>query len=377
MPDVVEGLDFDPSGLGSDPTNPQAIVDIGAGEGRRARGPFPVPVEPVLVASSADAFALARGAALSAGGLVAAAAVFTVAKIFEEIQSQDIAELIRGQDNAIKAKLAKKRLEKTLRTTRMRTPESRVIATRAQSDAAAIQALLPATSPRGLITLERETRALLSGRSRDLEPAPAADGAAFQPPTGRSAALSEEDRFPFRDPFEEPLGDDPLPPTKPPGFPLLPVPLPTEIEIPAPERLPDPRTRPTPTPAPTPKPAPAPRRVPRPTPTPRRVPFGIPLPFRFPAPRPISAPSPVPLTPVGPGRVDLPSTIEDPTSFAAPQPFTSTPQDVSRCPPCKAEEEPDTPRTECFKKLVKENVFPSQDEVFNWVEIDCFTGREL
>lgn len=47
------------------------------------------------------------------------------------------------------------------------------------------------------------------------------------------------------------------------------------------------------------------------------------------------------------------------------------------CPPCRKDEEQEEMRTACYKKLVKEGLFPSQDESYEWTEIDCLTGREL
>lgn len=47
------------------------------------------------------------------------------------------------------------------------------------------------------------------------------------------------------------------------------------------------------------------------------------------------------------------------------------------CPPCKKDKKRKERRRECWKKLVKESWDPEQDESFNWVRINCFTGREL
>ena len=48
------------------------------------------------------------------------------------------------------------------------------------------------------------------------------------------------------------------------------------------------------------------------------------------------------------------------------------------CPkPPKCKKEREKPRTECFKKLVKEGITADLDTSFNWVEIDCLTGSEL
>lgn len=47
------------------------------------------------------------------------------------------------------------------------------------------------------------------------------------------------------------------------------------------------------------------------------------------------------------------------------------------CPPCRKDEKAEEARSQCYKKLVKEGLFPSMDRSFEWVEIDCLTGREL
>lgn len=336
---------------------------------------LPVPPE-VLIGGAADAAALARGAALGVGGVIAAGAVILASKIFEEKQNQEIDELIRGQDNAIEARLAKKRIEKTLRTQRLRTPELIVSATRAESNAAKIQSMLPTDFTRGSITFEREQRTLARGRA--LEPAVATGGDLAAPPSGRDPALSEEDRFPFRDPFEEPLGDDPLPPTKPPGFPLLPVPVELPVEIPAPEPLPKPQTKPAPAPAPSPTPTPRRAPVPR-APIRRRIPT-IPIlrPFSRPALKPRRVIRPVPLTPVGPGSVDLPDIVTDPPTLSQPSDFPQ-PLQSGRCPPCpktkKKKKKKKKPRTECFKGLYRESRFDREDTAFQL--IDCETGKEI
>lgn len=52
----------------------------------------------------------------------------------------------------------------------------------------------------------------------------------------------------------------------------------------------------------------------------------------------------------------------------------------TQCPPppqCKKDEKVEEERTQCWKKLVKEGLFPSLDRSFEWTEIDCLTGREL
>jgi hypothetical protein len=87
----------------------------------------------------------------------------------------------------------------------------------------------------------------------------------------------------------------------------------------------------------------------------------VPTPFAVPSP----LPTPTPLTGIE----------ARPVPFALPQPSTRVPTQADRCPPCQ--EELPEPRDACFKKLVKEGITPDLDESFNWVEIDCFTGREL
>ncbi|MCP5092857.1 MAG: hypothetical protein GY949_18240 [Gammaproteobacteria bacterium] len=63
------------------------------------------------------------------------------------------------------------------------------------------------------------------------------------------------------------------------------------------------------------------------------------------------------------------------TLFEQPGVPLQQPTRDRRCPPC--EEEELEPRTECFKKLVIEKTLPDQDETFNWIEVDCFTGKEI
>lgn len=61
----------------------------------------------------------------------------------------------------------------------------------------------------------------------------------------------------------------------------------------------------------------------------------------------------------------------------AQQTLTQTQASAARCPPCKKGKEREKPRDRCYKKLVKESVYPSWDESYEWTEIDCLTGREL
>lgn len=235
------------------------------------------------------------------------------------------------------------------------------------------------------------------------------EGAVDIPPPGRPPpGLSDQDRFPFPDPAESPLGDDPFPgrvvrdpkpigtvvrlpedecitdtcverrfglppealpspaPTKPApiGDPALPAPT-----LPQPAPAPKPVTRPGTAPRPKTAPAPAPLPSPVRRAAPFRVPFFVGLPF--PAPLAQPQPRPIPDIRTPPETIPTDLTAFDPRTV----PFGPIQTRPSNCPPCEAEE--DKPRTECWKKLVKEGLLPSQDESFNWVRIDCITGREL
>lgn len=61
----------------------------------------------------------------------------------------------------------------------------------------------------------------------------------------------------------------------------------------------------------------------------------------------------------------------DPWAMPQTQPATRTTQ----CPPCVKTKKRDKARDRCYKKLVKEGLYESWDESYNWVEIDCLTGR--
>ena len=84
-----------------------------------------------------------------------------------------------------------------------------------------------------------------------------------------------------------------------------------------------------------------------------------------------------PLTLIDPRVVGSPG----PTAFPFRLPLFQTDPKQARpanCPPCKKpKKEKEKERKRCFKKLVKEGLFPSDDQEFRWVPIDCFTGREL
>lgn len=128
-------------------------------------------------------------------------------------------------------------------------------------------------------------------------------------------------------------------------------------------------------------PAVAPAVVPRPavSPATRVAPLTIPLPFAQPAIRTSPKTTPRTLTSSQP-RVATSNRLRSQTrSLARAQAFAQAQegQKAGRCPPCKKDEKRDEPRTECFKKLVKEALLPEFDESYNWVEIDCLTGREL
>lgn len=93
-------------------------------------------------------------------------------------------------------------------------------------------------------------------------------------------------------------------------------------------------------------------------------------------------PPPAPLTPVNPIGVQFPSALifDDPLA----QPFAQTDPRMDprtgKCKPCtkvKEKKKKEKPRTKCFKQLVKQARYKKDDKIFNWVPIDCRTGREL
>ena len=99
---------------------------------------------------------------------------------------------------------------------------------------------------------------------------------------------------------------------------------------------------------------------------------------------PLTSPqaSPLPSTQPGVSAQPVPATrpITRTTTQARMQPLAQMQPALGGsgvCPPCRDEKETKEPRTECYKKLVKESFLPELDETYNWVEIDCFTGREL
>jgi hypothetical protein len=142
-------------------------------------------------------------------------------------------------------------------------------------------------------------------------------------------------------------------------------------------------------------------QIPRvtPTTTPRRVavPFSIPWqtplpqtrpttqparrvsPQTVPQTRPTTKPATQPRTSTRP-RVDprtrsVPRTRDLTQSQAQELSLPSLQSGTKKCPPCTKEKK--KPRTKCFKKLVKEHLYPDKDTSYNWTQIDCLTGREL
>lgn len=347
-----------------DPNLPPEDPDLGRGPPRNIpRFPVAVPVPPQAVPAATSVLGEAVAKIWMRLWWVVAAKVLgeAIADAVETYQIRGMDRILREQDECIRDPL---RCEEVIEVMKRRQRARRT---------------------RGAIEMERRRRVLEAETEGALAP---------PPPPGRTPALSDIPRFPFPDPAEEPLGDDPLPPTTPPGTPMVPVPvdlptgdpvtapapapLPAPIPAPvvSPPTLPVPGTKPAPTARPGTPPSPAPTPLPSPSPRPRVVPRGVPAPFLIPFAVPSPSPrfatptfDPTPITPQLPDPIDL--TSFDPTAL----PFR-IPTPTNRCPPCD-KEDLDEPRTECFKKLVKEGLFPSQDEVFNWIEIDCLTGSEL
>ena len=174
------------------------------------------------------------------------------------------------------------------------------------------------------------------------------------------------------DPFiMQPIGPAPVIP-RPEVQPDVAIPQPRPVELPTRP----PASVPVRPPSVVPMPIPTPTARPIATPRPRT---GTPLPIGAPQTRPVTVPRP---------RLDprtRPRPLTDPRTtvlpLPSPLPLPKPRGRPDRCPPCpkpkKCKKDRDKPRTECFKKLVKEGLLPRDDETFNWVEIDCFTGREL
>lgn len=189
----------------------------------------------------------------------------------------------------------------------------------------------------------------------------------------------------------------PLPPPliTPDADPFVLIPIVPRV-LPTPAAIPDVAT-----------PAPA-IPLPLPVPLPATVPLPLVSPSISPAVRPSIQPavSPSVRPDIRPGLLPLVSPATSPATRPAVQPgiatdpLTSTgtrtvqstatefrlqaqPQveaGQQQCPPppqCKKDEELEEERTQCWKKLVKEGLFPSLDRSYEWTEIDCLTGREL
>lgn len=156
-------------------------------------------------------------------------------------------------------------------------------------------------------------------------------------------------------------------------FPEIPQPRPTispQIAPPRPQILPEIR----------PEIGDAPDTFAFPLATPLPLPSPLPLPQPFPdvTPQPFAPPAPAPLTPVSPGLVGFPNPMQFAQPFAQTDPNFDT--KTRKCkPPVKTKQKKkrEKPRTKCFKKLVKEARFKKNDKSFNWVAIDCRTGKEI
>lgn len=139
----------------------------------------------------------------------------------------------------------------------------------------------------------------------------------------------------------------------------LPLRLPLPIRLPQPDAVPRPAVRPLVTP----------------------LPYGDPAPYLQPFEQPKADPAPQ-TRPFVSDPFASPLTTIDPRSVALPQPFRQPQPDFddaqANCPPCKkCKEDDDEPRDECFKQLVKQGRFAVDDTTYNWVAIDCDTGKEL
>lgn len=278
-------------------------------------------------------------------GVAAAIAIAFAKKVLEELlekQQDDIEADLKAHEEMIERKIAKRARDRRVRTTAKK------------NDVQLGRIDLPSTETEAAAEMQAEG-------TGDI-----------QLPPGRDLGVGDLPQFPFDLDFDGPVGKGGKP-----GIPVIiaPIELPEiriEPEIPAPAPLPQPETLPeTPT-APSQQPKPAPTKKPAPSPAP--APFRFPWPF----PSPFSSPSPLrfrqPLTYFDPRTVPSPPEQPSPQAQAQPHAF-GIPTQTSQCPPC--EDDPDSPRDECFKVLVKESLFPSDDERFDWVEIDCLTGKEL
>lgn len=156
----------------------------------------------------------------------------------------------------------------------------------------------------------------------------------------------------------------------------IPAPQPVTAPAPAPATMPQPLTIPqfTPFAEPTVSPATRPATAPAPAIGPGLMPSL--QPFVSPAPAPGLAPGTVPGVTALPGL--MPGTQVRPGTSTQPR----TGLFASMCPTpaqvrAKCKKEKNKPRRRCYRKLVKERRLPSMDEIYNWAEIDCDTGREL
>ena len=95
--------------------------------------------------------------------------------------------------------------------------------------------------------------------------------------------------------------------------------------------------------------------------------------------RPRTRPKPQtdPLTSFQPAVGTSVGTATSPLAGILPRTLAMPEAAQTECPPCKDKQEREKPRKECWRKMVKEAVFPSWDEEYQWVQIDCLTGREL
>jgi len=125
-----------------------------------------------------------------------------------------------------------------------------------------------------------------------------------------------------------------------------------------------------------PKKAPQPRLRTQPerNPLDPRLPLGI-LFARLPDRLPATLTDPIGIPPTGrPVRTREP----EPNPRAAIFPRLQTqPERAAFCPPCPKESKRRKKRNICYKQLVKQRRDPRQDIKYNWVRIDCDTGREL
>lgn len=149
------------------------------------------------------------------------------------------------------------------------------------------------------------------------------------------------------------------------------------LEIPAPTL---PGTLPAPTEFPISQPFSDP--LAQPFATPLAQPFSTPLaqPFADPLAQPFATPIPTPTGVTLPGNLTTPQGLALPLPQAQPQPQTRPA--TAGCPPCpktkcKKTKEKKKKRDQCYRQLVKQGRYEELDQVYQWAEIDCDTGREL